>query len=130
MLNRIFLTIAIAGLLLSSGQMAIAQIPQESSDTTQPVLPVKPVLKAPVISLEKRALIKELLEITEAGKNVNQMMDMMVHSELPKLVSNVLKNAPFLDSDRPEIQKQFSEIVSRMAVKYRDRVVKKLMLIS
>jgi hypothetical protein len=126
MLNRIFLTIAIAGLLLSSGQMAIAQIPQESSDTTQPVLPVKPVLKAPVISLEKRALIKELLEITEAGKNVNQMMDMMVHSELPKLVSNVLKNAPFLDSDRPEIQKQFSEIVSRMAVKYRDRVVKKI----
>jgi hypothetical protein len=53
-------------------------------------------------------------------------MDSMVRSELPKLVSAVLKNAPALDSDRPEIQKQFSEIVSRMAGKYRDRVVKKI----
>ena len=54
------------------------------------------------------------------------MMDMMVRSELPKLVSTVLKDAPFLDSDRPEVQKQFNDIVSRMAMKYRDRVVKKV----
>jgi hypothetical protein len=126
MLNRIFLTAALSSLLttalvLPSSHQAIAQTPQESSNTTKPVKP-----SAPIISQEKRALIKELLEITESTKNAEQIMDSMVRSELPKLVSAVLKNAPALDSDRPEIQKQFSEIVSRMAVKYRDRVVKKI----
>lgn len=127
MLNRIFLTAALSSLLttalvLPSSHQAIAQTPQESSNTTKPV--VKP--SAPIISQEKRALIKELLEITESTKNAEQIMDSMVRSELPKLVSAVLKNAPALDSDRPEIQKQFSDIVSRMAGKYRDRVVKKI----
>ena len=127
MLNRIFLTAALSSLLttalvLPSSHQAIAQTPQESSNTTKPT--VKPT--APIISQEKRALIKELLEITESTKNAEQIMDSMVRSELPKLVSAVLKNAPTLDSDRPEIQKQFSDIVSRMAVKYRDRVVKKI----
>lgn len=127
MLNRIFLTTALSSLLttalvLPSSHQAIAQTPQESSNTTKPA--VKPT--APIISQEKRALIKELLEITESTKNAEQIMDSMVRSELPKLVSAVLKNAPALDSDRPEIQKQFSDIVSRMAVKYRDRVVKKI----
>ena len=126
MLNRIFLTTALSSLLttalvLPSSHQAIAQTPQESSE---PAKPVKP--SAPIISQEKRALIKELLEITESTKNAEQIMDSMVRSELPKLVSAVLKNAPALDSDRPEIQKQFSDIVSRMAVKYRDRVVKKI----
>ncbi len=126
MLNRIFSTITISsllttGVLFFNGLAAIAQTPQKSSNTTQLV---KPSTQA--ISSEKRALIKELLEITEAGKSVNQIMDMMVRSELPKLVSAVLKDAPFLDSDRPEIQKQFSETVSALAVKYRDRVVKKI----
>ena len=126
MLNRIFLTAALSSLLttalvLPSSHQAIAQTPQESSNTTKPVKP-----SAPIISQEKRALIKELLEITESTKNAEQIMDSMVRSELPKLVSAVLKNAPALDSDRPEIQKQFSEIVSRMAGKYRDRVVKKI----
>ena len=50
----------------------------------------------------------------------------MVRAELPKLVSTVLKNVPALDSDRPEVQKKFGDIVSRMAIKYRDRVVKKI----
>ena len=126
MLNRIFLTTALSSLLTTSlvlpaSHQAIAQTPQESSNTTKPVKP-----SAPIISQEKRALIKELLEITESTKNAEQIMDSMVRSELPKLVSAVLKNAPALDSDRPEIQKQFSEIVSRMAGKYRDRVVKKI----
>lgn len=127
MLNRIFLTAALSSflttaLVLPSSHQVIAQTPQESSNTTKPA--VKPT--APIISQEKRALIKELLEITESTKNAEQIMDSMVRSELPKLVSAVLKNAPALDSDRPEIQKQFSDIVSRMAVKYRDRVVKKI----
>jgi len=126
MLNRIFSTITISsllttGVLFSNGLSAIAQTPQKSSNPTQLV---KPSTQA--ISSEKRALIKELLEITEAGKSVNQIMDMMVRSELPKLVSAVLKDAPFLDSDRPEIQKQFSETVSGLVIKYRDRVVKKI----
>ncbi|OYQ64043.1 hypothetical protein B9G53_13940 [Pseudanabaena sp. SR411] len=126
MLNRIFLTTALSSLLTTSlvlpaSHQAIAQTPQESSNTTKPIKP-----SAPIISQEKRALIKELLEITESTKNAEQIMDSMVRSELPKLVSAVLKNAPALDSDRPEIQKQFSEIVSRMAGKYRDRVVKKI----
>jgi len=125
MLNRIFATVTLASLLTtlsvlpSSNLKAIAQTPQESSDVAKPE-------SSPDISPEKRALIKELLEITESSKNAQQIMDAMVRAELPKLVSTVLKNAPALDSDRPEVQKQFSDIVSRMAIKYRDRVIKKI----
>jgi hypothetical protein len=126
MLNRIFATVTLSSLLsaalvLPSFNPAIAQVPQESSETKQPTKPI-----APVISSEKRALIKELLDITEANKNAQLIMDATVRSELPKLVSAILKDAPFLGSDKPEVQKQFSEIVSRMAIKYRDRVVKKI----
>ncbi|MFN6067013.1 MAG: DUF2059 domain-containing protein, partial [Pseudanabaena sp.] len=56
----------------------------------------------------------------------NQVMESMVRSELPKMVSTILKAVPALNSDRPEVQKQFSDIVSRMAVKYRDRVIKQI----
>jgi hypothetical protein len=119
MLNRIFATVALSSLLTTIGflpklneLMAIAQVPIEETKS--------------VISPEKKALIKELLEITQSGKNASQIMESMVRSELPKLVSTVLKAAPALDSDRPEAQKQFSEIVSRMAVKYRDRVIQKI----
>jgi len=131
MLTRIFRTATLTSLLtaglvlpllgLPSFNQAIAQTPQESNDSAKPTK-----LSAPVISEQKRALIKELLEITESGKNAQQIMDAMVRAELPKLVSTVLKNVPALDSDRPEVQKKFSDIVSRMAIKYRDRVVKKI----
>lgn len=125
-LDRVFTTVTLSSLLtatlvLPSFNQAVAQTPLERSETAKPVKP-----NPPIISQEKRALIKELLEITESTKNAEQIMDSMVRSELPKLVSEVLKNAPNLDSDRPEIQKQFSEIVSRMAGKYRDRVIKKI----
>ena len=90
----------------------------------EPTKPTKP--SSPVISQEKRALIKELLEITESSKNAQQIMDEMVRAELPKLVSTILKNAPALDSDSPEVQKKLTDIVSRMAGKYRDRVIKKI----
>lgn len=127
MLNRIFATTTILFLIATSSafypQKAIAQVPQESSETSQPV---QPLSKPQAISQAKRTLIKELLKITGSGKNAGQMIDGIVRSELPKLVSAVLKNAPFLDSDRPEIQNQFKEIVSRMAVKYRDRVIKEI----
>jgi uncharacterized protein len=124
--NRILTTFALSSLLttalvLPSFSQAIAQTPQESSDVAKPTKQ-----ESPVISQEKQELIKELLEITESSKNAQQIMDAMVRSELPKLVSTVLKNVPALDSDRPEIQKKFSDIVSRMAIKYRDRVVKKI----
>ena len=124
MLNRIFATTTILFLIATSSafypQKAIAQVPQESSETSQPLS------KPQAISQAKQTLIKELLKITGSGKNAGQMIDGIVRSELPKLVSAVLKNAPFLDSDRPEIQNQFKEIVSRMAVKYRDRVIKEI----
>jgi hypothetical protein len=129
MRNNIFksiFTVALSSLLttalvLPSFNQAIAQTPQENSDAVKPTK-----LSSPVISQEKRALIKELLEITESSKNAQQIMDAMVRAELPKLVSTILKNVPALDSDRPEVQKKFSEIVSRMATKYRDRVIKKI----
>jgi len=126
MLIHIFRTATLTSLLtvvlvLPSFNQAIAQTPQESNDSVKPTK-----LSAPVISDEKRALIKELLEITESGKNAQQIMDTMVRAELPKLVSTVLENVPALNSDRPEVQKKFSDLVSRMAVKYRDRVVKKI----
>ncbi len=126
MLKNIFATAALSSLLaifsaLPVSLKAIAQIPQESNEVSKPTK-----LSQPVISQEKRLLIKELLEVTESSKNAQQIMDAMVRAELPNLVSTVLKKIPALDSDRPEIQKQFSEIVSRMAVKYRDRVIKKI----
>ncbi len=138
MLNRIFAIVTLSSLLTTigflpklNGLMAIAQIPIEETkpikptSNTQNTPAISPVI-SPAISPEKKALIKELLEITESGKNAGQIMESMVRSELPKLVSTVLKAAPALDSDRPEVQKQFSEIVSRMAVKYRDRVIQKI----
>lgn len=126
MLNRILATFVLSSLLttalvLPSFSQAIAQTTQESGDVAKPTKQ-----DSPVISQEKRDLIKELLEITESSKNAEQIMDAMVRAELPKLVSTVLKNVPALDSDRPEIQKKFSDIVSRMAIKYRDRVAKKI----
>ncbi len=126
MRNHIFTTFTLSSLLtailvLPSFNQAIAQTPQESSDAAKPAK-----LSSPVISQEKRDLIKELLEITESSKNAQQIMDAMVRAELPKLVSTILKNVPALDSDRPETQKKFSDIVSRMATKYRDRVIKKI----
>lgn len=130
MLNRLLVTFTLSSLLTAGLTLpplnlprAIAQIPQE--ETTPPDKPTSPVID-PVISSEKRALIKELLEITQANKSANQVIDTMVRSELPRLVSTILKNVPSLDSDRPEVQKQFSTIASRMAIKYRDRVLKKI----
>lgn len=126
MLNRIFTTVTLTSLLtttlvLPSFNQAIAETFQKSSDSAKSAKPT-----APIISQEKRALIKELLEITETSKNAEQIMDAMVRAELPKLASAILQKDPSLDSDRPEAQKQFSEIVSRMAIKYRDRVIKKI----
>lgn len=127
MLNRIFATFTISSLLMTipaliplRGNQAIAQIPQEtnSQKADQPI----------PIPASKRALIKELLEITEAGKSAQQIMDATVRAELPKLVSTILEQVPSLDSDRPEVQKQFSNVVSQIAVKYRDRVAKNINL--
>lgn len=127
MLNRIFVTLTLSSLLTTGAFLPSLNftkaIAQESSETTQS----KPESSVTtVISPEKRALIKELLEVTESGKNANQVMESMVRSELPKMVSTILKTVPALNSDRPEVQKQFSDIVSRMAVKYRDRVIKQI----
>jgi uncharacterized protein len=119
MLNRILTTFTLSSLLTTA--LVLPSIPQESSDAVKPVK-----LSSPVISQEKRALIKELLELTESSKNAQQIMDAMVRAELPKLVSTILQNVPSLDSDRPETQKKLSDIVSRMASKYRDRVIKKI----
>jgi hypothetical protein len=126
-LNRIFTNVTLSSLLTATlilpsfNNQAIAQTPQEISNIAKPTK-----LSLPVISQEKRALIKELLEITESSKNAQQIMDAMVRAELPKLLSTILKNAPALDSDSPEVQKKLSDIVSRMAGKYRDRVIKKI----
>jgi hypothetical protein len=131
MLNRIFATITISSLLTAASLLpswylnkAIAQVPQETNKTNSSDQSNQAF--SPAISPTKRSLIKELLEITKASKSANQVIDVMVRSELPKLVSAILKNVPSLDSDRPEVQKQFNDFVSRMAVKYRDRVLKKI----
>ncbi|NUN65420.1 DUF2059 domain-containing protein [Pseudanabaena biceps] len=125
MLNRFFaVTLLFVTTALSLSKMpesAIAQIPQETS--------ARATLKKPssaVISQSKRELIKELLEITGSDTNARQLMESMVRAELPKLVSTVLQKVPALDSDRPEVQQQLTEVVSRMASKYRDRVVQKI----
>lgn len=130
MLNRIFATFTLSSLLTAVTTLPTLNLPKAIAQSSQEetIQPDKPASLAidPVISSEKRALIKELLEITQANKSANQVIDAMMRSELPKLVSTVLKNVPSLDSDRPEVQKQFNDIVSRLAVKYRDRVLKKI----
>ena len=122
MLNRILTTFTLSSLLtaalvLPSFDQAIAQIPQESSETTQPAKP---------ISAEKRALIKELLEITEARKNLISSIDSMIRSDLSEMVSTVLKKAPALGSNKPEVEDKLMTIVTKMATKYRDRVLKEV----
>ena len=120
--KRIFTTFALSSLLttalvLPSFNPAIAQTPQESTKTTQPVKP---------ISAEKRALIKELLEITEARKNLISSIDSMIRSDLSEIVSTVLKKAPDLGSNLPEAEDKLMAIVTKMATKYRDRVLKEI----
>lgn len=130
MLNNIFATFTFSSLITFVSVLptwnlaAIAQVPQQKQETAQPIK--SSTVADPAISPAKRALIKDLLEITQASKNANQVMDSMVRAELPKLVSSILKSVPSLASDRPEAQKQFSEVASRMAVKYRDRVLQKI----
>jgi hypothetical protein len=130
--SHIFATLSLSSLItaiaflpssnLSGNLSAIAQIPipQETNQVTKPNPPISP------ISAEKRSLIKELLEITDASNNAQQIMTAMVRSELPKLLSAILEKFPALNSDRPEVQKQLSEIASRIAIKYRDRVIKQV----
>ena len=113
---------------------AIAQVPdrQTNPQTNPPTKPnktsptAKPATNITEISPSKRALIRELLEITETTKNANQLIDARVRSDLPKLLSALLKDAPFLNSDRPDVQSQLSDLISRMAGKYRDRVIQKI----
>ena len=125
MSNRIFPIITLSALLVTSSVFLKEQkaIAQTASDTQQSV---KPLVKSTVISPKKHALIRELLEITESEKNASKIMEAMVRNDLTNLVSAILKAAPALDNDRPETQKQFSEIVSNMANKYRDRVIAKI----
>jgi hypothetical protein len=125
MSNRIFSIITLSALLATSSVFVKEQkaIAQTASDTKQSV---KPLVKSTLISPKKYALIKELLEITESEKNASKIMEAMVSNDLTNLVSAILKAAPALDNDRPEAQKQFSEIVSNMANKYRDRVIAKI----
>ena len=113
---------------------AIAQVPdrQTNPQTNPPAKPNKtsPTAKTSTniteISPSKRALIRELLELTETTKTANQLIDARVRSDLPRLLSALLKDAPFLNSDRPEVQSQLSDLISRMAGKYRDRVIQKI----
>ncbi len=121
MLNRIFATTTILFLMVTSSafysQKAIAKVPQESSETTK---------SAKLISAEKLALIKELLEITQASKNLNQTIDSNIRTTLNDLVAIVLKKAPELGSDRPGMEEKFLSVVTKMATKYRDRVIKEI----
>ncbi|MFZ4555039.1 MAG: DUF2059 domain-containing protein [Pseudanabaena sp.] len=125
MSNRIFSIITLSALLATGSVFVKEQkaIAQTASDTQQSV---KPLVKSTVISPKKYALIRELLEITESEKNASKIMEAMVRNDLTNLVSAILKAAPALDNDHPEAQKQFSEIVSNMANKYRDRVIAKI----
>lgn len=98
-------------------QKAIAQTSQESSKTSPSIKP---------ISAEKRALIKELLEITEAPRNLNETIDANIRTTLSELISTVLKKAPDLGSGRPGMEEKLMDIVSKMSTKYRDRVFKEI----
>lgn len=105
---------------------AIAQVPVDRQTDRQTNSPAKSSTNITEIAPSKRALIRELLELTETTKTANQLIDARVRSDLPRLLSALLKDAPFLNSDRPDVQSQLSDLISRMAGKYRDRVIQKI----
>jgi uncharacterized protein len=91
------------------------------------LLPVGKVLANEAIPPEKRVLIQELLAITEADKNINQMMDLMLaqlEQQLPVIISNSLKTKT--GSSSAQLQQQSIEMTQRIIRRYREVLPQKI----
>jgi hypothetical protein len=94
------------------------------------LFPVGKVFANETISPEKRVLIQELLTITNADKNTNQMMDLMftqLEQQLPTIISNALKTKPGENS--AELQQQTLEMTQRVLRRYREILPQKINLV-
>ncbi|MDF0556865.1 DUF2059 domain-containing protein [Kamptonema sp. UHCC 0994] len=93
------------------------------------LLPVGSAFANEAISPEKRVLIEELLAITEADKNINQLMDSMLaqlEQQLPTIISNALKTTSNQSND--DLQQQSIEMARRVIRRYREVLPQKINL--
>ncbi|WP_449420882.1 DUF2059 domain-containing protein [Phormidium nigroviride] len=92
-------------------------------------LPVGGVLANEMIPPEKRVLIQELLTITDADKNLNQMMDLMLaqlEQQLPTIIANTLKSTSA--ETNADLQQESLEMARRVISRYREILPQKINL--
>ncbi|MBM0740814.1 DUF2059 domain-containing protein [Phormidium sp. CLA17] len=83
-------------------------------------------VSAQAVPSPKRALIRELLELTQAGESANAILSQslaQMEAELPKLLSGFLKDSG-LQGDA--LEKQTNDTALRIIQRYRERVPKVL----
>lgn len=77
------------------------------------------------VSAEKRALIKELLAVTNATKNAEEIMDSMfaqMREDLLRVLTQTMENEGSLtDAQRAEMRQQIFASAQRSADKFRER---------
>ncbi|HEX8091468.1 MAG TPA: DUF2059 domain-containing protein, partial [Blastocatellia bacterium] len=82
------------------------------------------------IKPEKRALIKELYEVTKVDKTMQSFMDMFLaqmQKDVPRIISQVAGDmAGATDKDRDEIQRMVAESSARSAKRFREMVGQKI----
>jgi hypothetical protein len=83
-----------------------------------------------VIRPEKRALIKELYEVTKLDKTMQSSMDIFLahmQKDLPQILSQAAGDmAGATDKDRDEIQRMVAESSARSAKRFREMVGQKI----
>ncbi|MFP5261621.1 MAG: DUF2059 domain-containing protein [Blastocatellia bacterium] len=83
-----------------------------------------------VIKPEKRALIKELYEVTKLDKTMQSFMDIFLaqmQNELPQIVSQAAGDmSGAADKDRDEIQRMVAESSARLVKRFREVVGQKI----
>jgi uncharacterized protein len=108
--------ISLAALSLAA---AFALAPPASAQTPPPPPP-----PAHVIKPEKRALIKELLELTEVAKMAAQMMDTtmaQMDTQLPQIISQSMLADPNLSpAEREQINQQVAASTARFSKRFRE----------
>jgi uncharacterized protein len=108
--------ISLAALSLAA---AFAPAPQAAAQILPPPPP-----PAHVIKPEKRALIKELLELTEVAKMAGQMMDTMMaqmDTQLPQIISqSMLADSNLSPAEREQIKQQVAASTARLSKRFRE----------
>lgn len=80
------------------------------------------------IKPEKRALIKELYEVTKADKMMQSIIDVFLvqmQKDLPRMISQTAGDAA-TDKDRAEMQRMVSESSARFTQRFRELIAQKI----